>query len=264
MSHSQPSPAEPPPSISQATPPGAPVAHDLPVEAVHARLAALAEPVQGIEQVGIFEALDRVLAEDVVSPMDVPPHDNSAMDGFAFDGSLLQEGHPLHLQVAGTVLAGHCWQGRLGPGECLRIMTGAVMPHGADTVVPQEAALLAPSPGGLETITVPADAVRQGDHRRRAGEDLARGRTALDRGTRLAPAALGLLASLGQSAVLVVRRLRVAFFSTGDEILSPGTHWCEGAVYDSNRYTLFGLLARMGVEAIDLGAVPDEPQALEA
>ncbi|WP_415268419.1 gephyrin-like molybdotransferase Glp [Acidovorax sacchari] len=250
--------------MPQATPPGAPVAHDLPVEAVHARLAALAEPVRGTEQVGIFAALDRVLAEDVVSPMDVPPHDNSAMDGFAFDGAALTDGRPLALQVAGTVLAGHRWEGRLGPGQCLRIMTGAVMPQGADTVVPQEAALPASPAGGPESITIPPGAVRRGDHRRRAGEDLARGRTALAKGTRLTPAALGLLASLGQATVPVVRRLRVAFFSTGDEILSLGTPWREGAVYDSNRYTLFGLLARMGVEPIDLGAVPDEPQALEA
>ncbi|AVS78033.1 molybdopterin molybdenumtransferase MoeA [Paracidovorax avenae] len=254
----------PPPSTTPATSPAATVAHDLPVDAVHARLAALAEPVLGIERVDIFAALDRILAEDVVSPMDVPPHDNSAMDGFAFDGAALVDGQPLALQVTGTVLAGHRWPGRLGPGQCLRIMTGAVMPHGADTVVPQEAILTAPPAGGPESITIAPGAVRRGDHRRRAGEDLARGRTALSKGTRLAPAALGLLASLGQATVPVVRRLRVAFFSTGDEILSLGTPWREGTVYDSNRYTLFGLLARMGVEPIDLGAVPDEPQALEA
>ncbi len=244
--------------------PHAPSGHDLPVDAIHARLGALAVPVREVEEVAIFAALDRVLAEDVVSPMDVPPHDNSAMDGFAFDGAALAAGRPLRLQVAGTVLAGHRWPGTLGPGQCLRIMTGAVMPAGADTVVPQEAAIYHRGDDGTETVDIPPDAVRPGDHRRRAGEDLARGRTALARGSRLTPAALGLIASLGQATVPVFRRLRVAFFSTGDEILSLGTPWREGAVYDSNRYTLFGLLARMGVEPIDLGAVPDEPQALEA
>lgn len=104
----------PPPSAPPATSPAATVAHDLPVDAVHARLAALAEPVRGIEEVGIFTALDRILAEDVVSPMDVPPRDNSAMDGFAFDGAALVDGQPLTLQVAGTVLAGHRWQGASG------------------------------------------------------------------------------------------------------------------------------------------------------
>ncbi len=238
--------------------------HDLPVDTIHARLGALAVPVREVEEVAIFAALDRVLAEDVVSPMDVPPHDNSAMDGFAFDGAALAAGQPLRLQVAGTVLAGHRWPGTLEPGRCLRIMTGAVMPAGADTVVPQESAVCHRAEDGTETVDIPPGAVRPCDHRRRAGEDLAHGRTALARGSRLTPAALGLIASLGQATVPVFRRLRVAFFSTGDEILSLGTPWREGAVYDSNRYTLFGLLARMGVEPIDLGAVPDEPQALEA
>ncbi|MDT0137007.1 gephyrin-like molybdotransferase Glp [Acidovorax sp. PRC11] len=264
-----PSSVPPPPgshdrSAGEAAAPGAASGHDLPVDAIHARLGALAVPVRGVEEVAIFAALDRVLAEDIVSPMDVPPHDNSAMDGFAFDGAALAAGRPLRLQVGGTVLAGHRWPGTLGPGQCLRIMTGAVMPAGADTVVPQEAAVCHRADDGTETVDIPPGAVRPGDHRRRAGEDLARGRTALARGSRLTPAALGLIASLGQATVPVFRRLRVAFFSTGDEILSLGTPWREGAVYDSNRYTLFGLLARMGVEPIDLGAVPDEPQALEA
>lgn len=279
MSHPNPLAADATPAAPSSVPPpsgplerqareapasGTTSGHDLPVDAIHARLGALAVPVRGVEEVAIFAALDRVLAEDVVSPMDVPPHDNSAMDGFAFDGAALAAGRPLRLQVAGTVLAGHRWPGTLSPGQCLRIMTGAVMPAGADTVVPQEAAACHRADDGTETVGIPPGTVRPGDHRRRAGEDLARGRTALARGSRLTPAALGLIASLGQARVPVFRRLRVAFFSTGDEILSLGMPWREGAVYDSNRYTLFGLLARMGVEPIDLGAVPDEPQALEA
>ncbi|SFD53135.1 molybdopterin molybdotransferase MoeA [Paracidovorax konjaci] len=244
---------------------GGRTASDLPVEAVHALLSNLTStPVGDVEEVGIFAALDRVLARDIVSPMDVPPHDNSAMDGFAFDGSALVLGQTLSLQVVGTVPAGHRWSSPLEPGQCVRIMTGAAMPEGLDTVVPQEAAIGRSGANGAEIAEVPPGAVRRGDHRRRAGEDLARGRPALQRGASITPAALGLIASLGLASVPVFRRLRVAFFSTGDEILSLGTPWREGAVYDSNRYTLFGLLVRMGVEPVDLGAVPDQPQALEA
>ncbi|MDA8521199.1 molybdopterin molybdotransferase MoeA [Acidovorax sp. NCPPB 4044] len=259
--------AEPPlsgpaPSAALA---GGQTASDLPVEAVHALLSSLtATPIGDVEEVGIFAALDRVLARDIVAPMDVPPHDNSAMDGFAFDGSALVPGQPLSLQVVGTVPAGHRWPTPLEPGQCVRTMTGAAMPEGLDTVVPQEAAVCRSGANGTEIAEIPPGAVRRGDHRRRAGEDLSRGRPALQRGAWITPAALGLIASLGLASVPVFRRLRVAFFSTGDEILSLGTPWREGAVYDSNRYTLFGLLVRMGVEPIDLGAVPDQPQALES
>ena len=155
--------------------PHAPSGHDLPVDAIHARLGALAVPVREVEEVAIFAALDRVLAEDVVSPMDVPPHDNSAMDGFAFDGAALAAGRPLRLQVAGTVLAGHRWPGTLGPGQCLRIMTGAVMPAGADTVVPQEAAACHRGGDGTETVDIPAGAPRPGGPPRPAGGHLGSG-----------------------------------------------------------------------------------------
>ncbi|GKT24570.1 molybdopterin molybdotransferase MoeA [Acidovorax sp. SUPP3334] len=235
----------------------------LPAEAVTAFLEQLVEPVTGTESVGLFAALDRVLATDLVSPVSVPPHDNSAMDGYAFDGAQLSRLPPgesqLALRVVGTALAGQTAPVRAGPGECVRIMTGAVMPPGLDTVVPQE---LARVDGG--TVRIGAGLLRAGDHRRRAGEDLMQGRVALARGERLTPAALGLVASLGLPSVTVFRRLRVACFSTGDELLSPGDAPRAGAVYDSNRYALLGLLARLGAEPIDLGVVPDTPAQLEA
>jgi len=200
-----------------------------------------------------------VLAADVVSPISVPAHDNSAMDGFAFAGTQLQSGQSLSLDVVGTALAGKTWSGTVAAGQCVKIMTGAVMPVGLDTVVPQEMV----SANG-HRITIPANALQLGDNRRFKGEDLQEGKPALTAGTRIQPAALGLLASLGIAQVEVLRRVRVAFFSTGDEVLSLGEVPREGAVYDSNRYTLFGLLTRMGVEVLDMGVVRDDPAALEA
>jgi len=222
-------------------------------------LSRLVEPVAETEAINIFNALDRVLAQDVVSPISVPPHDNSAMDGFAFNGTLLATGVPLTLKVVGTALAGKAWQGPVAAGECVKIMTGAIMPAGLDTVVPQELVQLAG-----ERITVPASLLQAGDNRRLMGEDVMLGQPALQQGARLTPAAIGLLASLGIQTVPVLRRLKVAYFSTGDEILSLGEAPREGAVYDSNRYTVFGLLTRLGCEVIDLGVVRDEPALLEA
>jgi molybdopterin molybdotransferase len=232
----------------------------LSAEQVNEFLARLVEPVTQTETVGIFDALDRVLAQDLVSPISVPPHDNSAMDGFAFDGAQLNSQAPLELELVGTALAGKAWQGAVGPRECVKIMTGAIMPAGLDTVVPQEFT----RPAGENRIAIPPDVLKPGDNRRLKGEDLLEGRPALRRGERLTPAACGLVASLGIATVAVVRRLRVAYFSTGDEILSLGDSPREGAVYDSNRYTVFGLLKRLGCEVIDLGVVRDEPALLEA
>lgn len=231
----------------------------LPADAVDEFLSRLVEPVTQTERVGLFDALDRVLAADLIAPLSVPPHDNSAMDGFAFAGSQLQAGQALALRVVGTAYAGAAWQGEVGPGQCVKIMTGAVMPAGLDTVVPLELTRIEG-----ELIQIPADALRAGDNRRLLGEDLLAGQPALLAGSRLGPAALGLIASLGLAEVTVRRRVRVAFFSTGDEILSLGQPPREGAVYDSNRYTLFGLLKRLGVELIDLGAVADRTDSLEA
>ena len=239
-------------------------AQTLTTDQVLQQLQALLQPlgaVAEVEAVALPDALDRVLAADVICPVNVPPHDNSAMDGYAFAGSELEQarpGQPLMLRVVGTALAGGPWQGRLGAGECVKIMTGAVMPVGADTVVAHEQAS-----SGEECIQFDGSALRAGANRRLRGEDLEQGSVALQAGQRLTPAALGLLASLGLSQVSVRRRLSVAYFSTGDELLSPGAEPREGAIYDSNRFSLQALLRRLGAHVLDLGAVPDEPAALE-
>ncbi|MFL9669094.1 gephyrin-like molybdotransferase Glp [Variovorax sp. AB1(2024)] len=240
-------------------------AADLSVEAVHAFLSQLTAKavVTQRESVSLFDALGRVLAEDIVSPISVPPHDNSAMDGYAFDGAVLPADAPIDasvtLRVAGTVLAGAAWRGELAAGDAVRIMTGAMMPAGLDTVVPQEFCKV-----DGDKVSFPARVLRRGANRRLAGEDLMQGQPALRKGERLSPAALGMVASLGLPGVPALRRLRVAYFSTGDEILSLGDAPREGAVYDSNRYTVFGLLSRLGCDIIDLGLVRDDPATLAA
>ncbi len=232
----------------------------LPVDQVHAFLQALVTPLPATasETLPLFEALDRVLAQDVISPINVPAHDNSAMDGYAFHGQALQQDQETPLKVVGTAFAGKAWQGQVQAGECLRIMTGAILPHGLDTVVPQELTRTSD-----DSITIPANLLKPGDNRRLRGEDLRQNQAALTRGQRLTPAALGLVASLGLPHVQVMRRLRVAYFSTGDEVLSVGEAPREGAIYDSNRYTVFGMLRRMGCEVLDMGVVPDDPVQLE-
>jgi len=231
----------------------------LSADRVNEFLAKLVQPVTATEEVGVFDALDRVLAVDVVSPISVPPHDNSAMDGFAFDSALLQPSQPLKLRVAGTAFAGKAWAGTLQADQCLKIMTGAIMPAALDTVVPLEFVKV-----DGDMVEIPPGVVAAGDNRRLLGEDLMAGQPALRQGQTLGPAALGLIASLGLPKVTVFRRIRVAYFSTGDEILTLGEPIREGAVFDSNRYTVFGLLKRMGVDVIDMGVVRDEPAALEA
>jgi molybdopterin molybdotransferase len=230
----------------------------LSAEGVGEFLGHLVAPVTQTERVAVAEALGRVLARDLVSPISVPPHDNSAMDGFAFAGAQLGP-QPLQLEMVGTALAGKAWQGEVGRGQCVKIMTGAIMPAGLDTVVPQEFTRTL-ADGRIE---VPAGLLQPGDNRRHKGEDLMQGRPALHAGERIGPAACGLIASLGIPQVEVFRRLKVAYFSTGDEILSVGEPAREGAVYDSNRYTVRGLLTRLGCEMLDLGVVRDEPPLLE-
>ena len=230
----------------------------LPVAQAQQFIARLVPPVRAVESVALRSALGRVLARDIVSEIDVPSHDNSAMDGYALRGSDLAAAGDTLLQVAGTGFAGQAFAGPVAPGHCVRIMTGAVMPTGLDTVVPQEFTRAE----GPDAVRIPAGAVRPGDNRRLAGEDLAQGSAALRAGRLIKPADLGLLASLGRAEVPVFRRLRVAFFSTGDELRSIGEPLDEGCVYDSNRYTLWGMLQRLGCDVIDLGVVRDEPDAL--
>jgi len=231
----------------------------LPANEVLNFLDHLVAPVQEQETVDIFSALGRVTAQDVISPINVPAHDNSAMDGYAFDGMGLHKTQALSLKVVGTALAGKAWQGRIQEGECVKIMTGAIMPQGLNTVVPQELC----KQTSADAIEIPADLLQMGDNRRMCGEDIMQGKAALSQGALITPAAAGLLASLGVPHVPVVRRLRVAYFSTGDEILSLGEHPREGAVYDSNRYTVHGMLQTLGCEMIDMGVVKDDPLLLE-
>ena len=231
----------------------------LPANEVLNFLDHLVSPVQDQESVDIFSALGRVTAQDVISPIHVPPHDNSAMDGFAFAGEQLSDTQSLSLKVVGTALAGKAWEGTVNAGECVKIMTGAIMPSGLNTVVPQELCQIKSNDG----IEIPAGLLKAGDNRRLCGEDIRQGQPALLKGALITPAAAGLLASLGVPHVSVVRRLRVAYFSTGDEILSLGEAPREGAVYDSNRYTVHGMLQALGCEMIDMGVVKDDPELLE-
>ncbi len=231
----------------------------LPAQEVLNFLAQLVTVIHDTQDVPIFEALNRVIAQDVISPIDVPPHDNSAMDGFAFNGAELQPGQTLPLKVVGTALAGKAWQGTVKAGECVKIMTGAIMPLGLDTVAPLELCEVL-----AEEVRIPANMLKAGDNRRLRGEDLNKDSPAVRKGTFVTPAAVGLLASLGLPTVKVMRRLKVAYFSTGDEILSLGEAPREGAVYDSNRYTVFGMLQNLGCEMIDMGVVRDDPVLLEA
>ena len=225
-------------------------------QAILARLAPIAET----EQVALHDALGRALAEDVVSPIDVPQHDNSAMDGYALRAIDIAGNEEANLRVVGSALAGSPYGATLGRGECVLITTGAVLPKGCDCVVPQE--LVASISD--ESIRLAPRIVQAGANCRRAGEDLRAGSVALAAGKVLRPADIGLLASLGIASIRMKRRLRVAFFSTGDELRSLGQPLDPGCVYDSNRYTLQAMLGRLGVEAIDLGVVRDDPAALRA
>jgi len=229
----------------------------MPVEKARSHIRAFLEPVTTVERLGIRAALGRVLAEEVISPVNVPQHDNSAMDGYAvrFD-DLKQDGHTT-LKMIGAAFAGKPFDGSVGPGQTVRIMTGGVIPRGTDTVIQQERAQAAG-----DQVTV-APVAKKGINTRSAGEDLRQGEPALNRGKRLHPAEIGLLASLGIGEVPVYRKLRVAFFSTGDELVPVGSVLGPGKIYDSNRYTIHGMLARLGCDVLDMGAIRDDPNAVE-
>lgn len=208
------------------------------------------------DQVPLQACLDRVLAHDLCSPIDVPAHDNAAMDGYAFAAAGLPAS--VRLRIVGTAWAGRPWSGCAAAGEAVRVMTGAVMPAGTDTVVPQEQVI-----DEDEAIRLSAP-LPVGENRRLRGEDLARGRVMLSGGRRLRAADVGLLASVGRTTVPVRPRLRVACLSTGSELRTPGESLGAGEIFDSNRFTLHAMLARLGVEIIDFGVVPDDPAHLEA
>ena len=214
-------------------------------------------PIAAAEKVALRTALGRILAQDVASPLDVPGHTNSAMDGYALKGADLDRGIQL-FDCIGTAYAGKPFNVENKAEQCIRIMTGAPMPAGTDTIIMQEQA---------ETLTdgkirILGDAHRTGQNVRQAGEDIARGSVILTAGHPIRPADLGVLASLGIGEIMVKRRPRVAFFSTGDELRSLGEVLQEGEIYDSNRYSLYGMLTRLGVEVLDLGVVPDDPAAV--
>lgn len=233
--------------------------HDSPsisVNEARRRVFAALQPLQLTLRLPIRDALSRILAEDISSPIDVPGHINSAMDGYALRAADLETRGSNPLSVIGRALAGHPFNAEVGVGECVRIMTGGMLPMGADTVVMQEQVRRDGDQVWIE------GAHRVGENVRLAGEDLAKGTIILHRGRRLQPADLGLLAEIGQAEVLVHRRPRVAFFSTGDELRGVGEPLRPGEIYDSNRYTLYGMLARLGAEMLDLGVVRDNRTAL--
>ena len=231
--------------------------NSMPVVKAREVIARFLKPVTATERVGVRAGLGRVLAENIVSPLDVPAHDNSAMDGYAVRHADLKADADVTLKVAGSSFAGAPFKGSVKPGECVRIMTGGVVPAGADTIVMQEHVRAT----GEQVVI--GKGHRKGQNLRKAGEDLARGQVALKRGLALRPADIGLISSLGIGEVTVYRRLRVAFFSTGDELVSIGSQPREGQIYDSNRYTIHGMLTRLDCEVLDMGVVRDDPALLE-
>lgn len=228
----------------------------LSVADARARILAEIEPVRGTEKVALRSALGRVAAADVVSPLDVPAHTNAAVDGYALAGSELPTEGSKEFRVIGTAWAGRPFTGVVGRGECVQIMTGAPIPTGADTVVLQENV-----EASAERVSIPSGEQPRLNVRA-AGEDVAKGELALSAGKRIQPAELGMLASLGFGEVFVYRRPRVAFFSTGDELRSIGEPLGLGQVYDSNRYTLYGMLTQLGVEIQDMGVIRDDREVV--
>jgi molybdopterin molybdotransferase len=213
-----------------------------------------------INTVSLDQAINRILAEDVLSPIDVPSADNSAMDGFAFNGKCLEiNSLDITLAIVGTAFAGKPYEGKVSDGECLKIMTGALMPSGCDTVIPQELT----TSDNPELITFKQNQLKAGENRRLRGEDLQKGRPAIAAGRLLRPSDLGLAASLGIASLKVKRKLRVAILSSGDELRSLDQPLESGCIYDSNRYSLTGLLNRLNLEIIDCGIVRDDPASLK-
>ncbi|MDO6785801.1 bifunctional molybdopterin-guanine dinucleotide biosynthesis adaptor protein MobB/molybdopterin molybdotransferase MoeA [Neptunomonas phycophila] len=212
------------------------------------------------ETIPLTTALKRVLAEDIASSINVPPTTNSAMDGYALGYS---ESLDLPLRVIGEAYAGHGYEGVVHPGEAVKIMTGAPLPTGCDTVIIKEAAQVK---NNLQNAQEPflyfQGAMDKGQHVRQAGEDLQQGQLALAHGTLLRPQEIGLLASIGHDKVMVYSRLRVAIFSTGDEVHPQGKPLPSQGIYDTNRFSLRGLLEQLGCEVVDLGIIADDKQSL--
>ena len=231
--------------------------NSMPVEKAREHIRAFLSPITTVERLSIRATLGRVLAEDVISPVNVPQHDNSAMDGYAVRFADLKSDAESTLKIVGASFAGKPFQGTLAAGQAVRIMTGAVIPAGADSVVQQERARACADQVSVMPLS------KKGTNTRSAGEDLRAGAAALKRGQPIRPAEIGMMASLGIGEVAVYRKLRVAFFSTGDELVAVGTPLGPGQIYDSNRYTIYGLLVRLGCEVLDLGVIRDTPEDVE-
>ncbi|MEO5862701.1 MAG: molybdopterin molybdotransferase MoeA, partial [Burkholderiales bacterium] len=231
--------------------------NSMPVDQARALIKQFLSPITGMLRVPIRNALNRVLADDIVSPVNVPAHRNSAMDGWAVRFADLDPDAESILKEIGASFAGKPFGSAIRRGECVRIMTGGVVPEGADCIVMQERAK-----ANAKQITIAAGQ-KPGQNVRQAGEDLKAGAVALPKGHPIRPAELGLIASLGIGEVSVYRPLRVAFFSTGDELRSVGSTLAEGQIYDSNRYTLYGMLVKLGCEVYDMGVVADDPVLIE-
>jgi len=232
--------------------------NSMPVAKAREYIRAFLTPVTAVERLHVRAALGRVLAAEIRSGVNVPAHDNSAMDGYAVRFADLRSEGESTLGIVGTSLAGKPFQGRVGTGEAVRIMTGGVMPAGCDTVIMQERARAADG-----RVTLPGGQ-RQGQNVRYAGDDIRAGQVVFKSGQIVRPAELGMIASLGIGEVSVYRKLRVAFFSTGDELVPVGGSLEPGQIYDSNRYTIYGMLTRLGVDAIDIGLIRDDPAAIES
>ena len=226
-------------------------------EVAQQHILASVHAITGMETVPIRQALHRVLAEPIISTLNVPSYTNSAMDGYAINGAQIPQSGQCDLNLVGTAWAGRPFNGAVASNECVRIMTGAVMPDNTDTVVMQEHVRV-----NNKTITIDAEQ-KSGQNVRPEGEDIAIGDHVFAPNHYLQAADIGLIASLGIAEVVVKRKLKVAFFSTGDELVSIGSQPNKGQIFDSNRYTLWSMLDSMGIEVIDLGVVKDIPEAVE-
>ncbi|WP_289030304.1 molybdopterin molybdotransferase MoeA [uncultured Paraglaciecola sp.] len=227
----------------------------LPIQAAISNMLKNVNPVSESEWVDIEEASERVLAEDIISTINVPPADNSAMDGYALRHEDLFENNQLTL--VGTALAGSPYNAQVSAGQCVRIMTGAIIPEGADAVVMQENTNIHDKQITFKQIP------KLGNSIRRAGEDIKKGQMVIEKGTQLTPAYLALIASIGISEVAVIRRVKVGLIATGDELTPPGEALVEGAIYESNRYALTALLSTFAVEIFDFGIIKDNKEQLK-
>jgi len=227
----------------------------LPMEEAMKQMEQAVNKITETEMVTVIDALDRVLAEDIVSDINVPPHDNSAMDGYAFRTQ--DESVGAVLNVIGESFAGHPYLGTVGEGEAIRIMTGAKIPDGADTVMMQENTVA--KGNGVEIVKWPP----LGNSIRHSGEDISSGETIVTKGTRLSPVDLGLIASLGKTHIKVYRKLKVAVLSSGDELARAGEPLPAAGIYESNSMVTLSILNRLHCETLDLGIVADDPEKLQ-